>query len=206
MLPVSASMSETGTTFEPTLKVTTRDLDDAVEIRVRDNGIGIPAESRTSCSSRSSPRSRPGRVPARFVDQLRHRHAAARRRHRVDSSRRIQRVHDRCRAAVVGKLSSPPTAGTQCWVPAFAGMTKGARDDGKNVGNVRRRVSVLVVGLALVEQPLQRIEVPLTRRPAAVLPPSRYGAKVVSITSCGRNFNGRPLDIANSCTCATRSV
>ena len=30
--------------FEPVLKVTTRDLGDAVEIRVRDNGIGIPAE------------------------------------------------------------------------------------------------------------------------------------------------------------------
>ena len=32
--------------FEPTLKVTTRDLGDAVEIRVRDNGIGIPPEIR----------------------------------------------------------------------------------------------------------------------------------------------------------------
>jgi signal transduction histidine kinase len=31
-------------TFKPTLKVTTRDLGDAVEIRARDNGIGIPAE------------------------------------------------------------------------------------------------------------------------------------------------------------------
>jgi two-component system, NtrC family, sensor kinase len=30
--------------FEPTLKVTTRDVGDAVELRVRDNGIGIPAE------------------------------------------------------------------------------------------------------------------------------------------------------------------
>src|SRR5689334_9192540 len=30
--------------FEPTVTVTTRDLDGAVEIRVRDNGIGIPAE------------------------------------------------------------------------------------------------------------------------------------------------------------------
>jgi signal transduction histidine kinase len=30
--------------FEPTLKVVTRELGDAVEIRVRDNGIGIPAE------------------------------------------------------------------------------------------------------------------------------------------------------------------
>jgi two-component system NtrC family sensor kinase len=32
--------------FEPTVKVSTRDLDGAVEIRVRDNGIGIPAEIR----------------------------------------------------------------------------------------------------------------------------------------------------------------
>jgi two-component system NtrC family sensor kinase len=30
--------------FKPTLKVSTRDLGDAVEIRVRDNGVGIPAE------------------------------------------------------------------------------------------------------------------------------------------------------------------
>jgi signal transduction histidine kinase len=30
--------------FQPTLKVSTRDLGDAVEICVRDNGIGIPAE------------------------------------------------------------------------------------------------------------------------------------------------------------------
>ena len=32
--------------FKPTLMVSTRDLGDAVEIRVRDNGIGIPAEIR----------------------------------------------------------------------------------------------------------------------------------------------------------------
>jgi PAS domain S-box-containing protein len=31
-------------TFKPTLKVSTRDLGDAVEIRARDNGIGIPVE------------------------------------------------------------------------------------------------------------------------------------------------------------------
>jgi signal transduction histidine kinase len=30
--------------FKPTLKVSTRDLADAVEVRIRDNGIGIPAE------------------------------------------------------------------------------------------------------------------------------------------------------------------
>ena len=32
--------------FNPTLKVSTQDLGDAVEIRIRDNGIGIPAEIR----------------------------------------------------------------------------------------------------------------------------------------------------------------
>ena len=32
--------------FEPTLKVTTRDAGEAVEIRVRDNGTGIPADIR----------------------------------------------------------------------------------------------------------------------------------------------------------------
>jgi signal transduction histidine kinase len=33
-----------GSDFHPTLTVTTRDLGDAVEVRVRDNGIGIPVE------------------------------------------------------------------------------------------------------------------------------------------------------------------
>jgi two-component system, NtrC family, sensor kinase len=33
-------------TFKPSLKVTTRDLGEAIEIRVRDNGTGIPPESR----------------------------------------------------------------------------------------------------------------------------------------------------------------
>ena len=37
---------ETTPGFEPTLKVATRELGDAVEIRVRDNGIGIPEEVR----------------------------------------------------------------------------------------------------------------------------------------------------------------
>jgi len=32
--------------FQPTLTVATRDLGDAVEVRVRDNGIGIPDEIR----------------------------------------------------------------------------------------------------------------------------------------------------------------
>jgi signal transduction histidine kinase len=38
---------ETGdATFTPTLNIRTRDLGDAVEIRIRDNGIGIPPEVR----------------------------------------------------------------------------------------------------------------------------------------------------------------
>jgi signal transduction histidine kinase len=36
--------ADAGFGFEPTLKVSTREFDDAVEIRVRDNGIGIPPE------------------------------------------------------------------------------------------------------------------------------------------------------------------
>jgi signal transduction histidine kinase len=32
--------------FKPTLKVSTRDLGEAIEIRIRDNGIGIPTEIR----------------------------------------------------------------------------------------------------------------------------------------------------------------
>ena len=52
------------TKFKPTLKVSTRDLGDAIEIRVHDNGIGIPPESRTNCSSHSSRPNRPARGPA----------------------------------------------------------------------------------------------------------------------------------------------
>ena len=38
--------TQAGDDFKPTLRVATRDLGDAVEIRVRDNGIGIPPEAR----------------------------------------------------------------------------------------------------------------------------------------------------------------
>jgi two-component system NtrC family sensor kinase len=40
------SREATDAAFRPVLKVTTRDLDNEVEIRVRDNGIGIPPEFR----------------------------------------------------------------------------------------------------------------------------------------------------------------
>jgi signal transduction histidine kinase len=33
-------------TYRPTLKVTTRELGESIEVRVRDNGIGIPLENR----------------------------------------------------------------------------------------------------------------------------------------------------------------
>jgi signal transduction histidine kinase len=37
---------ESGGTYRPALKVTTRGFDGSVEVRVRDNGIGIPPENR----------------------------------------------------------------------------------------------------------------------------------------------------------------
>jgi signal transduction histidine kinase len=40
------AVGEVSADFAPTVSVTTRDLGDAVEIRVRDNGIGIPKEHR----------------------------------------------------------------------------------------------------------------------------------------------------------------
>ena len=33
-------------TFRPTLKITTREFGESIEVRVRDNGIGIPTENR----------------------------------------------------------------------------------------------------------------------------------------------------------------
>jgi hypothetical protein len=47
--------------FRPVLRVMTHDLGDAVEIRIRDNGTGIPPEIRTSCFSRFLPPSRPAK-------------------------------------------------------------------------------------------------------------------------------------------------
>jgi Signal transduction histidine kinase len=52
-----------GSAYRPTLTVSTRDLGEAVEIRVRDNGTGITPEVGPSCSSRSSPPSRPAKAP-----------------------------------------------------------------------------------------------------------------------------------------------
>jgi signal transduction histidine kinase/HAMP domain-containing protein len=42
----SKRKQQSGEDFKPTLTVTTRDLGDSVEIRVRDNGVGIPPEAR----------------------------------------------------------------------------------------------------------------------------------------------------------------
>ena len=50
--------------FEPTIRLTTRDMGERVEIRVRDNGTGIPARCGTKSSSRSSRPSRRVRAPA----------------------------------------------------------------------------------------------------------------------------------------------
>ena len=50
-------------TFEPTLKATTKSLGNKVEIRIRDNGTGIPREVREKSSIRSSPLSRLAKAP-----------------------------------------------------------------------------------------------------------------------------------------------
>jgi len=49
--------------FRPTLKVATRDLGYAVEVRVRDNGTGIPLKIGTNCSSLLQRQSRPAKAP-----------------------------------------------------------------------------------------------------------------------------------------------
>ena len=46
MPPPSAHAATGGTAYRPTLQVSTRDLGEAVEVRVRDNGTGIPLEIR----------------------------------------------------------------------------------------------------------------------------------------------------------------
>ncbi len=50
--------------FDPTLRVTTRDLGDAVEIRVRTTAPAYRPRSGINCSSRSSPPSQPARARA----------------------------------------------------------------------------------------------------------------------------------------------
>ena len=46
MPPPSAHAATGGTAYRPTLMVSTRDLGEAVEVRVRDNGTGFPREIR----------------------------------------------------------------------------------------------------------------------------------------------------------------
>ena len=100
--------------FEPTLKVSTRDLDDAVEIRVRDNGIGIPARDQGQTVPAVLHHEAAGGGDWSWpVDELRHHHTAARRQHqRRQQSGRIQRIH--CAAAaplMTGCPGQAPSAG-----------------------------------------------------------------------------------------------
>jgi signal transduction histidine kinase len=68
--------------FEPTLKVATRDLGDAVEIRVRDNGAGIPADIRVKLFQPFFTTKPTGEgTGLGLSNQLRHRHTATRRHH-----------------------------------------------------------------------------------------------------------------------------
>ena len=89
--------------FRPVLKVTTRDLGEAVEIRVRDNGTGIPPEitGQAIPAVLHDQADRRGHRP-RPVDQLRHRYPTAWRHDRGRQYvRRVHRIYD-----------PPATAGT----------------------------------------------------------------------------------------------
>jgi len=95
-----------GASYRPTLTVSTRDLGQAVEVRVRDNGTGIPADVRAKLFQPSSPPSPRAKNGSRPVDQLRHRHAT----HADDRGRErtgvLHRIH-RTPAAAVGGPNNP---------------------------------------------------------------------------------------------------
>ena len=55
---------ESDPTFKPTLRVSTRDLGDAVEVRVREMASAFQPRLKISCFSRSSPPSRLEKAPA----------------------------------------------------------------------------------------------------------------------------------------------
>ena len=53
---------ESDSAYSPALKVTTREFGESVEVRVRDNGIGIPPEDRDKLFRPSSRPSRPAKA------------------------------------------------------------------------------------------------------------------------------------------------
>jgi two-component system, NtrC family, sensor kinase len=71
-----------GGDYEPTLAATTKNLGDSIEIRIRDNGTGIPPEVKEKLFSRSLRPSRPVKGLSLTCHESRHHRQAARRDYR----------------------------------------------------------------------------------------------------------------------------
>jgi hypothetical protein len=86
-----------GSNFEPVLCAATRNLGNSVEVRIRDNGIGIPAEVKgKSIQSFLHDQTRRRRHRAWPVHEPRHHREATRRNDRSrDGARAVHRIQDR---------------------------------------------------------------------------------------------------------------
>ncbi len=116
--------------FKPTLTASTHDLGEAIEIRIRDNGTGIPPEIRDKLFQPFFT-TKPRGDGARHVDQLGHRHPTARRHDRGrQPCRGVHRVRDppaahaRGANSRGGRVLPRPACGERVGVRGLSGVTQ----------------------------------------------------------------------------------